>query len=207
MQAAKKIVLNVGGNSRHIALPEHFADFDQLLLDIDASRSPDLVCDARNLFSLEPGQFDAVYCSHTLEHFYRHDVQSVLKGILHVLKPGGFAHIRVPDLHQIFKAVLEDEIDLEGALYEAPVGTVSPLDTIYGYSKIIQASGNDYFAHKTGFSPLTLQRALVDAGFQRVYISEGFYEVGSYAIKGEPMPWVPALLDLQMQFGIDTLIS
>jgi hypothetical protein len=29
---------------------------------------PDIVCDARELTTLEEGLFDAVYCSHNLEH-------------------------------------------------------------------------------------------------------------------------------------------
>src|SRR6266446_7887238 len=47
--------------------------------------------------ALAASQFDAVYCSHNLEHYYRHDGATVLRGFLHVLKPDGFAEIKVPD--------------------------------------------------------------------------------------------------------------
>ena len=57
-----KKVLNVGGNSKAIPLPPQYSEFEHLLLDIDPKGSPDIVCDARNLTTLESGQFDAVYC-------------------------------------------------------------------------------------------------------------------------------------------------
>jgi ubiquinone/menaquinone biosynthesis C-methylase UbiE len=98
--------LNVGGNNKSIPLPPHYADFEHLLLDIDPKGSPDIVCDARNLTSLEGDQFDAIYCSHNLEHYYRHDVAKVLTGFLHVLKHDGFAQIRVPDINEVMRVTL-----------------------------------------------------------------------------------------------------
>lgn len=59
---------------------------------------PDVVCDARQLSQLPRATYDAVYCSHNLEHYYRHDVPKVLAGFSHVLKVGGFVHIIVPDM-------------------------------------------------------------------------------------------------------------
>jgi SAM-dependent methyltransferase len=104
---AMKKVLNVGGNSKAIALPPQYAGFDHCLLDIDPKGSPDIVCDARELNTLEEGSFDAVYCSHNLEHYYRHDVPRVLAGFLHILKDGGFAQIRVPDISEVMRLTIE----------------------------------------------------------------------------------------------------
>src|SRR5438093_11913770 len=87
-------VLNVGGNSKAIPIPAHYATWNHLLLDIDPRGDPDVLCDARELDSLEAEQYEAVYCSHNLEHYYKHDGAKVLKGFLHVLKPQGFAEIR-----------------------------------------------------------------------------------------------------------------
>ena len=53
-----KRVLNVGGHSKSIAIPPHFAGWEHLLLDIDASVHPDVLCDARELATLAPQQFD-----------------------------------------------------------------------------------------------------------------------------------------------------
>ena len=77
-----KKVLNVGGNSKAIQLPPQYSNFNHILLDIDPKGSPDIVCDARKLTTLDATQFDAVYCSHNLEHYYRHDVSLVLAGFL-----------------------------------------------------------------------------------------------------------------------------
>ena len=70
-------VLNVGGASKTIPIPPHYAGWEHLLLDIDPRGEPDIVCDARELTSLPPAQFDAVYCSHNLEHYYRYDGRRV----------------------------------------------------------------------------------------------------------------------------------
>jgi hypothetical protein len=45
-------VLNVGGNSKEIALPPQYNGWQHVLLDIDPRGNPDIVCDARNLTSL-----------------------------------------------------------------------------------------------------------------------------------------------------------
>lgn len=102
-----KKVLNVGGNSKAISLPSQYEGYDQRLLDIDPECSPDILCDARDLKTLEESQFDAVYCSHNLEHYYRHEVQKVLTGFLYVLKEGGFAQIKVPDLNAVMSNAIE----------------------------------------------------------------------------------------------------
>src|SRR5438045_1858589 len=91
-------VLNVGGGSKEIPLPPHYADWEHVLLDIDPTAKPDVVCDARGLSALPAAEYDAIYCSHNLEHYYKHDGIKVLRGFMHVLKPNGFAEIRVPDI-------------------------------------------------------------------------------------------------------------
>lgn len=93
-------VLNVGGGTRDIPLPPQYQGWEHILLDIDPRGQPDIVADARELTRLPPAQFDAVYCSHNLEHYYRHDGVKVLAGFRHVLKEDGLAHIMVPDTSQ-----------------------------------------------------------------------------------------------------------
>ena len=81
-----KKVINIGGNNKDIALPPWYEGWEHVLLDIDASANPDIVCDARELSSLPGASYDSVYCSHNLEHYYRHDVKKVLAGFAHILK-------------------------------------------------------------------------------------------------------------------------
>jgi SAM-dependent methyltransferase len=191
-----KRVLNVGGNSKAIELPPEYADFEHLLLDIDPSGSPDIVCDARDLATLEGGQFDTVYCSHNLEHYYRHDVPRVLAGFLHVLKEGGFAQIRVPDISEVMRITVEHGLDIDDVLYESPAGPIMVLDVLYGYSVEIERSQQDFFAHKTGFTQKSLLAALHRSGFSKVYSMTGNLEVNALAFKGEPDPFARSLFSL-----------
>ena len=191
-----KKVLNVGGNSKDIPLPPQYAGFEHLLLDIDPSGKPDVVCDARNLTTLEAGAFDAVYCSHNLEHYYRHDVPKVLGGFLHVLKEGGFAQIRVPDLAVVMKATIDRGLDVEDVLYESAAGPITVLDVLYGLGSEIEQSGQDYFAHKTGFTQKSLAKALNKAGFTKVFSGLGNFEISALAFKGEPENGTRALFGL-----------
>jgi hypothetical protein len=194
--AAMKRVLNVGGNNKAIPLPPQYAEFEHMLLDIDPKGSPDIVCDARNLDRLDPGQFEAVYCSHNLEHYYRHDVKRVLAGILHVLKDGGFAQIRVPDIHEVMRVTIERGLDIDDVLYQSPAGPIMVLDVLYGYSVEIERSGQDFFAHKTGFTQKSLFKALQKAGFLKIYTMTGNFEINALAFKGIPDQMTRALFNL-----------
>jgi hypothetical protein len=191
-----KKVLNVGGNSKAIPLPPQYAGFDHWLLDIDPRGSPDIVCDARELTTLEEGLFDAVYCSHNLEHYYRHDVPRVLAGFLHVLEDGGFAHIRVPDINEVMRLAIERGLDIDDVLYTSPAGPIMVLDVLYGYSVEIERSGQDFYAHKTGFTEKSLLAALNRAGFSKTYSTTGNLEISALAFKGEPDQAARALFGL-----------
>lgn len=175
----RRRVLNVGGGSKTIGIPEHYRGWQHLLLDVDARGEVDVVLDARDLELLAPGQIDAVYCSHNLEHYYAHDVRRVLAGFAHVLKPEGFVEIRVPDIEAVARAMLERHMDIEDTLYVAPVGPITVRDVLYGYGREIEQSGQDFYAHKTGFTRTSLTRALQLAGFGTVHALEplGGYEL------------------------------
>lgn len=181
-----KKVLNVGGSSRKIKLPAQYEQFEQLLLDIDPRGAPDVLCDARELATLAANSFEAVYCSHNLEHYFRHDVPRVLAGFLHVLKDGGFAHIRVPDIQELMRVTVERGLDVEDVLYQSPAGPIMVLDVLYGYSVEIERSRQDFFAHKTGFTRKSLINALRRAGFGEIYWLTRNLEVDAVAFKGTP---------------------
>ncbi len=191
-----KKVLNVGGNNKSIAIPPHFAGFEHLLLDVDPRGAPDVLCDARELSSLAGAQFDAVYCSHNLEHYYRHEVRRVLSGFAHLLKPGGFAQVRVPDLQAVMKAAVERGLDVEDVLYQSPAGPINVLDVLYGYGVEIERSGQDFYAHKTGFTQKSLVRAMQQAGFGLVYSGAANLEVNAVAFKDQPDDATRKLLGL-----------
>lgn len=182
-------LLNVGGHTHAIGLPPIYHGWEQQLLDIDPSGKPDIVCDARNLRSLPSRQFDAIYCSHNLEHYYEHELDTVLKGFLHLLKPDGFAQLRVPDLMAVIARMGRQGVDLDGVLYHTAAGLpIRPLDVIYGWQRQIAQSGVDYFAHKIGFSQATLAKALHASGFAYGVVGreEAALELNAFAFVQHP---------------------
>jgi hypothetical protein len=180
----KLMLLNVGGNSKAIALPDMYKSYEQHLLDIDPAVLPDVLCDARELKGMPSCSYDIVYCSHNLEHYYKHDVSKVLAGFIHVLKFGGAVHIIVPNMQKVFKTMIENDLDIDDVLYESSLGPILISDVIYGYSKQIEESGVDFFAHKYGFTAKSLNSALVSEGFSDVKIGFDGFNLIALAFKG-----------------------
>lgn len=191
-----KKVLNVGGGSKEIPLPPQYAGWEHVLLDIDPRSGSDIVCDARDLYGFPGSVYESIYCSHNLEHYYRHDVEKVLAGFVHVLKDDGFAYIRVPDMGALFEAIVKDKLDIDDFLYQSAAGPITVRDVIYGYGLEIEKSGNDFFAHKTGFTQKSLFLALQTAGFPWVYTRTGDLEIMALAFKEEPGEYAEELLGL-----------
>ena len=180
-----KKVLNVGGGSKTTPLPPQYAGWEHVLLDIDPRGSPDVVCDARELSSLPGHSYDSVYCSHNLEHYHRHDAIKVLAGFVHVLKADGFVLIRVPDLGAVMRTVVEKNLILT-TFYQSSMGPITVRDVIYGYGVEIERSGNDFYAHKTGFTQRSLTALLKTSGFPWAFASVAALEVVALAFLNQP---------------------
>ena len=195
MESAR-MVLNVGGNNKKIPLPPQYHGWHHVLLDIDEGGNPDIVCDARSLTQLSPLQFDAIYCSHNLEHYYRHDVARVLAGFNHVLKEDGFIHIRVPDIGELMRVVSDKGLDIDDLLYISPAGPVHVGDVIYGFAPEIERSGNDFFAHKTGFTQKSLHSHLQAAGLKYIHMWSENLEINAIALKSKPSEHVSKLFNI-----------
>lgn len=190
-------VLNVGGGSKATPIPVHFDGWRHDLLDIDARGNPDLVCDARELRSLASGQYDAVYCSHNLEHYYRHHGLKVLRGFAHILKDHGFAEIRVPDIAQVIAAVHARQLDLDDVLYMSAAGPITAHDVMYGLQSEIVSSGQDFYAHKTGSTAKSLVKFLTEGGFCHIVVLDDEpLGVHALAFKKAPTPSQRVLLNL-----------
>lgn len=162
-------VLNVGGGaSRH--LPESYNGWEQVLLDIDPATGADIVCDAKELISRPETDFDAVYCSHNLEHFYRHDVPVVLAGFLHCLREGGRVEIHVPNIKNLMQTMLASNLDVMDVWYRTGDGSpVTFHDVLYGWN-VAMSNGNEFYSHKCGFTVMSLGTALHAAGFRDVQV-------------------------------------
>jgi hypothetical protein len=113
-----------------------------------------------------------------------------------VLKPGGLAHIRVPDVAEVMRVVSERRLDIDDVLYQSPAGPITAHDVLYGYGREIERSGNDFFAHKTGFTPRKLSRAIHAAGFAKMYSVVGNLEINVLAFAGQPDAAIRSLFKL-----------
>ena len=161
-------VLNVGGGSR--VLPPQFEGWEQVLLDINPDVKPDICLDAKEMSTLPPDEYDAVYCSHTLEHFYKFEVPIVLSGFLHVLKPKGFAEIHVPNMRNVINELIARNHDIDDVFYRTEENlAITFHDVIYGWGTPL-TNGNPFYVHKCGFTVLSLGSALRAAGFEPVYL-------------------------------------
>ncbi len=186
----KKRFLNVGGNRKDISVPADFDGWDHILLDIDPAGNPDIICDARELQTLEQAQYHAVYCSHNLEHYYHHEVPRVLQGFRHVLKPSGFAMISVPDLEDVIRTMVAKGLDLDDVLYTIGAGIpVLVRDVFYGFGLQMEMSGQDYFSHKTGFTQNSLEAILKRNGFKYVYVKKSPFNIVALAFMRKPAGW------------------
>lgn len=192
-------VLNVGGRSKEIALPIEYEGWEHILSDIDPQGNPDIVCDARELSLLPGSTHDSFYCSHNLEHYYRHDAAKVSAGFVHVLKDDGFASIRVPDLDAVMRTAVDRNLDIDDLLYESLEGPISVHDVIYGYGLDIEQRGNDYFAHKTGYTKKSLTSFLRTAVFSWVFCGSENFEVIAVAYLNTPNEYAESLFNLPGQ--------
>lgn len=189
--------LNVGGCNKQIAVPAHFDGWEHQLLDIVAGPDVDVVCDAREIKErLAEKGYDAIYCSHNLEHFHRHDIPKVLQGFHYALEDDGFLHVRVPDMGAVFKAMAEGTA-IDAPLYQSAVGPISALDMIYGHGGMIKESGQDFMSHKMGFTAELLVNTLYTYGFKKIYIGAGNMELTAFAFKEKPTDYHIELLNLK----------
>ncbi len=194
-----KRFLNVGGGDKETEIPNIYSGWDHVLLDIDPAVSPDICMDARSLETIEGGQFNAVYCSHNLEHYFAHDVKKVLAGFHHVLKSDGFVEIRVPDMDALFKEIVTKKLDIDDLLYQSDDGPVLVRDVIYGFGPQIEQSGVDFYAHRTGFTRKSIHAATTKAGFPYSVFTRGRHlELAVRAFKQKPNPEQATLLGIKV---------
>ena len=164
-----KTLLNVGCGFSNKSQIKGFKNdnWKEIRLDIDSAVKPDVVGSSTDMSLIETGSVDAVYSSYNLDHIYPHEVSIALKEFHRVLNNDGIVFIRCPDLQTVCEAVVQDK--LLAPLYEAPNGQpISPIDILFGHRQEI-ADGNEYMAHKGGFTYSVLDRMFSEAGFKARY--------------------------------------
>ena len=162
----KFLHVGCGGKHKDDTTPAFASeDWQEVRLDIDKSANPDIISSVLDLSVIESESFDAIYSSHNIEHVYSHEVQIMLTEFLRVLNNNGFFIVTCPNLLPVARLIVEDK--LTEPVYDSPAGPICPLDILYGHGVSI-GRGNDFMAHKTGFTPKSLTAALLAAGFKSV---------------------------------------
>lgn len=163
-----KLFLHAGsGQKTHQHIPISFQppEWKEIRFDADPSVSPDIVGDITDMRQIPNDHFDAIFCSHTIEHLPAHKASDALCEFLRILKPNGYAIIVCPDLETISQMIAAGKI--ADTIYESAEGPITPLDMLYGHRASI-ARGEKFMSHFTGFTIKTLLQALRDARFSSV---------------------------------------
>jgi SAM-dependent methyltransferase len=163
----RKVMLHVGCGPRSYALPPEFSDWHEVRLDINPDVNPDIVADIVDMPEIESMSVDGVWSSHNLEHVFGYQVALTLGEFYRVLRPGGVAHVQVPDVLVPARAVARG--NLETVLNTSSAGPVTALDMLFGYGPAI-ASGEHFMAHRTAFTKQTLTRKFIHARFADVRV-------------------------------------
>ena len=137
----------------------------EIRLDIDPSTQPDVIGSMTSIPDVPSNSIDAIYSSHNIEHLYPHEIPLAFAEFLRVLKSDGFLVLTCPDLKSVCALIANGNIS-EPA-YMSPAGPITPADILYGYQPAI-ARGNEYMAHRWGFTQETLTSTLQVCGFQTV---------------------------------------
>lgn len=162
-----KNILNIGGAISDI--PPEYNDWNKKTLDISPAVNPDILCDAKDLNIVN--YFDCVYTSHTLEHFYKHDIPLVLDNIYNALKTGGYIEAIVPDIKDLIIKLANSSLDINDVYYRTTQGLpITYHDVIFGWD-VAMSNGNLFYAHKCGFTPLSMYTALNNAKFKDIKIA------------------------------------
>ena len=164
-----KTFLHVGCGPQYKSQIKGFDNdnWKEIRFDIDETVNPDIVGTLLDMSEVKTGSVDAIFSSHNIEHIFPHEVSIALKEFYRVLKDDGIVVLSCPDLQSVCEAVINDK--LLDPLYETSVGDkIAPIDILYGWRAPI-AAGNEYMAHKGGFTYSVLDGAFLEAGFKMNY--------------------------------------
>ena len=122
--------------------------------DIRPLQGVNLVCDATHL-PFKDNSLELILASDIIEHFSRHEYLGVLNEWNRSLQPGGELHIKTPNLQTLAFQYMQHFLNGEELS-----------------RRIFGNQGNPYDFHKNLFTPLTLKRSLIKAGFIKISIIE-----------------------------------
>jgi len=94
----------------HLGCGKHYIP-GMINMDINPFTKSDIWLDLRSKLPFDTDSVDAIYCCHTLEHFYENDVRMILSECLRVLKKKRGIRIVTPDLRKAVEAYLSQDFE------------------------------------------------------------------------------------------------
>ena len=140
-------------------------EWNELRLDIDPKVKPDVIGSITQMTSVQSQSMDAIYSSHNIEHLNAYEVPAALSEFKRVLSNDGFLVLTCPDLQSVAELIARDK--LMQPAYNSAAGPISPLDMVFGLQSAI-AKGNQFMAHRCGFTQKVLVATLKAAGFASI---------------------------------------
>lgn len=126
-----------------------------------AGKVPDVLCDLRDLgSSFAPDSADEILSVHVIEHFWRWEVEDLLRGWVRVLKPGGRLILECPNLISACQSLLTAP---EEATQADARGRMS-MWVFYGDP----AWRDPLMCHRWGYTPASLISLLEEIGLENV---------------------------------------
>lgn len=80
------------------------------VVEARAGKAPDVICDLHDLSAFPDNHADEVLAVHVVEHFWRWEVEGILREWIRVLKPGGRMILECPNLAAACEAFLADPL-------------------------------------------------------------------------------------------------
>ena len=125
-----------------------------------AGTRPDVICDLRDLAKFEDDSVDEVLSVHVIEHFWRWEIDELLREWARVLKPGGRMVIECPNLKAACEAFLASPDERAGPGHEGE----TTMWAFYG-----DPSWEDpLMCHRWGYTPGSLGEVMERAGLVNV---------------------------------------
>lgn len=185
--ATQEKVLNIGGGTHR------YKDFfpNQVAIDIDPGRHPDVVGDAHNL-PFEDQSFDAVLCAEVLEHLI--DPMQAISEMRRVLKPGGRAIITTRFVFPVH--------DYPGDYYRFTPGVLKLLFADGWHTERLEAE-NDAF----GALAVLLQRTIYQTKLRGGKITKGILELFARLLSRLDWLVVAKYGDIKRSEEIDIFLS
>jgi predicted SAM-dependent methyltransferase len=126
--------------------------------------------DCRRPLPFPDGSVDHILCSHFLEHVFREEAVAILKDFRRALKPGGTAHIIVPDIRAMVDEYLRKSAAGEAGAADWFVGYTLlslPKKGTYKY-RVMEFGGGFGLQHRWMYDTPSMAAAMKEAGFSLI---------------------------------------